>query len=64
MEINTNPVTWTQIAFQKVENLRTGASGEVERVVAQVTETTLYTAKNGSVDVVTTQTGHKVNIFV
>ncbi len=64
MEINTNPVTWTQIAFQKVENLRTGASGEVERVVAQVTETTLYAAKNGSVDIVTTQTGQKVNVLV
>lgn len=64
MEINTNPVTWTQIAVQKVENLRTGASGEVERVVAQVTETTLYEAKNGSVDIVTTQTGQKVNVLV
>jgi hypothetical protein len=64
IDLTVSPVTWTQIAVQKVENLRTGASGEVERVVAQVTETTLYTAKNGSVDVVTTQIGHKVNVFV
>ena len=63
-DLTVNPVTWKQIAFQKVENLRTGASGEVERVVAQVTETTLYEAKNGSVDVVTTQTGQKVNVLV
>ena len=59
-----SPVTWTQIAFQKVENLRTGASGEVERVVVQVQETTLYEAKNGSVDIVTTQVGQKVNVLV
>ena len=64
MEINTNPVTWTQIAFQKVENLRTGASGEPERVVVEVMQTTLYEAKNGSVDIVTTQTGQKVNVLV
>jgi len=57
-------VTWKQIAFQKVENLRTGASGEPERVVAQVMQTTLYEAKNGSVDIVTTQTGQKVNVLV
>lgn len=63
-DLTVSPVSWKQIAVQKVENLRTGASGEVERVVAQVTETTLYEAKNGSVDIVTTQTGHKVNVLV
>ena len=63
-DLTVSPVTWRQIAFQKVENLRTGASGEVERVVAQVAETTLYEAKNGSVSIVTTQTGQKVNVFV
>jgi len=63
-DLTVSPVTWTQIAVQKVENLRTGASGEVERVVGQVTETTLYEAKNGSVDIVTTQTGQKVNVLV
>lgn len=63
-DLTVNPVTWKQIAFQKVENLRTGASGEPERVVAEVMQTTLYEAKNGSVDIVTTQTGHKVNTFV
>jgi hypothetical protein len=63
-DLTVSPVTWTQIAFQKVENLRTGASGEVERVVVQVQETTLYEAKNGSVDIVTTQVGQKVNVLV
>ena len=63
-DLTVSPVSWKQIAVQKVENLRTGASGEVERVVAQVTETTLYAAKNGSVDIVTTQTGQKVNVLV
>ena len=63
-DLTVSPVSWKQIAVQKVENLRTGASGEVERVVAQVMQTTLYEAKNGSVDIVTTQTGHKVNVLV
>ena len=63
-DLTVSPVTWTQIAFQKVENLRTGASGEVERVVVQVQETTLYEAKNGSVDIITTQVGQKVNVLV
>ena len=63
-DLTVSPVTWKQIAFQKVENLRTGASGEPERVVAQVMQTTLYEAKNGSVDIVTTQTGQKVNVLV
>lgn len=63
-DLTVSPVTWTQIAFQKVENLRTGAFGEVERVVVQVQETTLYEAKNGSVDIVTTQVGQKVNVLV
>ena len=63
-DLTVSPVTWRQIAFHKVENLRTGASGEVERVVAQVMQTTLYAAKNGSVDVVTKQTGQKVNVLV
>ena len=63
-DLTVSPVTWTQIAVQKVENLRTGASGEVERVVVQVQETTLYEAKNGSVNIVTTQTGQKVNVLV
>ena len=63
-DLTVSPVTWTQIAFQKVENLRTGASSEVERVVVQVQETTLYEAKNGSVDIVTTQVGQKVNVLV
>jgi len=63
-DLTVSPVTWTQIAFQKVENLRTGASGEVERVVVQVQETTLYEAKNGSVDIVTAQVGQKVNVLV
>jgi len=30
----------------------------------QVQETTLYEAKNGSVDIVTTQVGQKVNVLV
>ena len=63
-DLTVSPVTWTQIAVQKVENLRTGDSGEPERVVAEVMQTTLYEAKNGSVDVVTTQTGQKVNVLV
>ncbi len=63
-DLTVSPVTWTQIAFQKGENRRTGASGEVERVVVQVQETTLYEAKNGSVDIVTTQVGQKVNVLV
>ena len=63
-DLTVSPVTWTQIAFQKVENLRTGAFGDVERVVVQVQETTLYEAKNGSVDIVTTQVGQKVNVLV
>ena len=63
-DLTVSPVTWTQIAFQKVENLRTGAFGEVERVVVQGQETTLYEAKNGSVHIVTTQVGQKVNVLV
>jgi len=63
-DMSVNPVTWKQIAVQKVENLRTGASGEQERVAVEATKTTLYEAKNGSVEIVTTQTGNKVNVFV
>ena len=62
-DLTVSPVSWKQIAVQKVENLRTGASGELERVVAQVTQTSLYEANNGSVSIVTTQTGHKINIL-
>lgn len=63
-DLTVSPVTWKQVAFQKVQNLRTGASGEPHRVVAEVMQTTLYAAKNGSVEIVSIQTGQKVNVLV
>ena len=63
-DMSVNPVTWKQIAVQKVENLRTGASGEQERVAVEATKTTLYEAKNGSVEVKSVDNVRSVNITV
>lgn len=46
-------VSWKQIAIQKQENLRTGASGEPVRELVETATPILYTMRDGKVSVET-----------
>ncbi|MCH1580794.1 MAG: hypothetical protein L7S55_08825 [Luminiphilus sp.] len=45
------PVTWKTVAVQRQEVLRTGGEGELVREAKEVIQPTLYTAKDGRVEV-------------
>ena len=66
MEISstTPTVSWKQVAVQKQENLRTGASGVPIRETVVAVQTQLYEAKNGSVEVKSLNEVRRVNILV
>ena len=45
------PVSWKTVAVQRQEVLRTGGEGELVKEAKEVIQPTLYTAKDGRVEV-------------
>lgn len=58
------PVTWKSVAVQKQETLRTGGEGELVREAKEVTQPTLYTAKEGRVEVQQLASSSTLNLLV
>ena len=57
-------VSWKQVAVQKQERLATGASGVPGKEMVVAVQTTLYEAKNGSVEVKSVDVSRRLDIRV
>ena len=58
------PVTWKTVAVQRQETLRTGGEGELVREARETIQTTLYTAKDGRVEVQQLTSSSTLNLLV
>lgn len=58
------PVTWKTVAVQRQEVLRTGGEGELVREAIETIQPTLYTAKDGRVEVQQLASSSTLNLLV
>ena len=58
------PVTWKTVAVQRQEVLRTGGEGELVREAVETIQPTLYTAKDGRIEVQETAPVSTLNLTV
>jgi len=58
------PVTWKTVAVQRQEVLRTGGEGALVREAVETIQPTLYTAKDGRVEVQETAPVSTLNLLV
>ena len=64
MTNSTAPVTWKTVAVQRQEVLRTGGEGELIREARETIQPTLYTAKDGRVEVQQMASSSTLNLLV
>lgn len=57
-------VSWKQVAVQKQERLATGATGVPVKEMVVAVQTSVYEAKNGSVEIKSVDNVRRVNITV
>ena len=58
------PVSWKTVAVQRQEVLRTGGEGELIREAKETIQPTLYTAKDGRVEVQQLAPSSTLNLLV
>ena len=58
------PVSWNTVAVQRQEVLRTGGEGELIREARDTIQPTLYTAKDGRVEVQQLASSSTLNLLV
>ena len=58
------PVSWKTVAVQRQEVLRTGGEGELIREARETIQPTLYTAKDGRVEVQQLAPSSTLNLLV
>ena len=58
------PVSWKQVAVQKQEVLRTGGEGQLVREAVETIQPTIYTAKDGRVEVQQLASSTSLNLLV
>ena len=58
------PVSWKTVAVQRQEVLRTGGEGELIREAKETIQPTLYTAKDGRVEVQQLAASSTLNLLV
>ncbi len=58
------PVSWKTVAVQRQEVLRTGGEGELIREARETIQPTLYTAKDGRVEVQQLASSSTLNLRV
>ena len=58
------PVSWKTVAVQRQKVLRTGGEGELIREARETIQPTLYTAKDGRVEVQQLASSSTLNLLV
>ena len=58
------PVSWKTVAVQRQEVLRTGGEGQLIREAREIIQPTLYTAKDGRVEVQQLASSSTLNLLV
>ena len=58
------PVSWKTVAVQRQEVLRTGGEGQLIREARETIQPTLYTAKDGRVEVQQLASASTLNLLV
>lgn len=58
------PVSWKSVAVSRQEVLRTGGEGEVVREAIETIQPTIYTAKDGRIEVQETAPVSTLNLTV
>ena len=58
------PVSWKTVAVQRQEVLRTGGEGQLIREARETIQPTLYTAKDGRVEVQQLASSSTLNLLV
>ena len=58
------PISWKTVAVQRQEVLRTGGEGELIREARETIQPTLYTAKDGRVEVQQLASSSTLNLLV
>ncbi|BAQ89832.1 hypothetical protein [uncultured Mediterranean phage uvMED] len=58
------PVSWKTVAVQRQEVLRTGGEGEFVKEARETIQPTLYTAKDGRVEVQQLASSSTLNLLV
>ena len=58
------PVSWKTVAVQRQEVLRTGGEGELVKEAKETIQPTLYTAKDGRVEVQQLAPSSTLNLLV
>jgi len=58
------PVSWKTVAVQRQEVLRTGGEGELIKEARETIQPTLYTAKDGRVEVQQLASSSTLNLLV
>ena len=58
------PVSWKSVAVSRQEVLRTGGEGEVVREAIETIQPTIYTAKDGRIEVQETAPVSTLNLLV
>jgi len=58
------PVSWKQVAVQKQEVLRTGGEGQLIKEAKETIQPTIYTAKDGRVEVQQLAASTTLNLLV
>jgi hypothetical protein len=58
------PVSWKTVAVQRQEVLRTGGEGELIKEAKETIQQTLYTAKDGRVEVQQLASSSTLNLLV
>jgi hypothetical protein len=58
------PVSWKTVAVQRQEVLRTGGEGELIKEAKKTIQPTLYTAKDGRVEVQQLASSSTLNLLV
>ena len=58
------PVSWKTVAVQRQEVLRTGGEGELIREARETIQPTLFTAKDGRVEVQQLASSSTLNLLV